>query len=260
MQSGFTGREWAAGLVFGLLMLAALLEGEPGGLIILAAIALLYWNRRQEQTRVSRAGAEDRQERPANVEQVHSHALQAVRRAGLDPDTTQVLVVDIGLLSFRGDADPAIHRTVPVDDDSDYIQPFMQLRVPMSVNGRIKFEIVDNDGATVYIHEDFYQLQRGRNLVIPATRLPLHDERRMDGRWRVQVSADGTRIANYIFDWARTEDSSFRRHLSEDGEISSEMRALLAENRLQRLSLDELLAAQDDQAGQSARGGASQPR
>jgi hypothetical protein len=36
-----------------------------------------------------------------------------------------------------------------------------------------------------------------------------------------------------------------RRHVREDGELSNEVRAMMAENRLQRMSLDELLSDQD---------------
>jgi hypothetical protein len=48
-------------------------------------------------------------------------------------------------------------------------------------------------------------------------------------------------LAKYGFDWLDMERSDARRFVGEDGEINSEMRAVLAESRLQRMSLDELL-------------------
>ena len=184
--------------------------------------------------------------RPANVEQVHKHALQAVRRAGLNPDRIQVLPVDLGVLKFQGDENPVIHRSMPVPDDSDYIQPFVQLRVPVSAAGRIKFEVFDDGGQKIFAHEDKYQLERGRNLIIPATRLPIHDEQHMDGRWAVKISADGTLLAEHTFHWTEESSQEVRPAVSDDGEISNEMRAMLADSRLQNLSLDDLLAHQDE--------------
>jgi hypothetical protein len=196
-----------------------------------------------------------RRERPVNVDQVYPHALKAARAAGLNPDTVPVLPVDLGVMAYHGNTPPVIHRTVPVEDDCDYIQPFIQLRVPRVATGQIRFEIVDKNGKVVFIHEDSYQLKRGRNLIVPSARLPIHDEQEIDGAWELQVSGDNMMLAKYRFDWLDMKRSDAHRFVGEDGEINSEMRAVLAESRLQRMSLDELLIPQDDdlpaqQAGQ----------
>lgn len=199
--------------------------------------------------------------RPVNRETVHKHALTAVRLADRDPDRLPVLPVDIGLMVFKGDDDPVIHRTWPVDETSDYIQPFVQLRVPQVAVGRVRFEIVDRYHQPVFMHEDAYQLERGRNLVIPAARLPLHDEQNMTGRWRFNLYADGMLIARHEFTWEEAAPhnqpdgaTAERRALvGEDGEINTELRAVLVENRLGRMSLDELLEMHDeDDANQAA--------
>ena len=58
-------------------------------------------------------------------------------------------------------------------------------------------------------------------------------------------------LAVHDFGWQETATKAVRRNLTEDGEINSELRAALAENRLQKLSLDDLLADQDEEeAGQ----------
>jgi hypothetical protein len=188
--------------------------------------------------------------RPPSQEQVHRHALDAVRAAGRDPESLPVLPVDIGVLSFQGDNEPVIHREWSVYDDVDYIQPFVQLRLPQMATGRVRFEIIDADGERAFVHEDDYHLVRGRNLVIPATRLPVHDQQAMQGQWELRVYADNMLLASHEFEWQQTEvepRSALREHILEDGEISSELRAALAENRLQRMSLDELLAAQEEE-------------
>jgi len=38
-----------------------------------------------------------------------------------------------------------------------------------------------------------------------------------------------------------------RRHINADGELSNEIRVMMAENRLGKLSLDDLLAEQEDE-------------
>jgi hypothetical protein len=187
---------------------------------------------------------------PRQSDQVYTHALDAVRKAGLDASQIQVLPTDIGVMAFRGDQDPIIYRTQPVLDDIDYIQPFVQLRLPTKAVGRIRFEITDSDGQILFVHEDVHQLQRGRNLITPSARLPIHDAQAMQSSWELRVSADGTPLAVHQFSWQESESKAIRRHLTEDGEISNEMRAMMADNRLQRLSLDDLLGDQDQNQDQ----------
>ncbi len=182
------------------------------------------------------------------ADQVYAHALDAVRRAGLDPAETHVLPTDIGVMAFSGDQEPTIYRTRPVPDDVDYIQPFVQLRLPTRAHGRIRFEIVDSDNQVLFVHEEDHDFQRGRNLITPAARLPIHDAHAMQKGWQLRISADGMVIAEHDFQWQESTSRVIRRQLSEDGEINNEVRAMMAENRLQKLSLDELLADQDEES------------
>ena len=178
------------------------------------------------------------------ADQVYTHALDAVHAAGLDPTVTHVLPTDIGVMAFSSDQDPVIYRTRPVLDDVDYIQPFVQLRLPTRAVGRVRFEIVDSDGQVLFVHEDHHQLQHGRNLVTPSARLPIHDAHNMRGNWQLRISADGVLLAVHSFAWEESATKAIRRQLREDGELNNEVRAMLTESRLQKLSLDELLADQ----------------
>jgi hypothetical protein len=178
------------------------------------------------------------------ADQVYTHALDAVHAAGHDPTSTHVLPIDIGVMAFSSDQDPVIYRTRPVLDDIDYTQPFVQLKLPTRAVGRIRFEIVDSDGQVLFVHEDQHQLQRGRNLVTPSARLPIHDAHNMRGDWQLRISADGVLLAIHPFAWEESATKAIRRHLREDGELTNEVRAMLTENRLQKLSLDELLSDQ----------------
>ncbi len=267
-----TPREWVAAGLLGLLALGGIINGEPGMAVLMGILGAIYMYRQTESGRENDLENRDnwrrereyqrrdgdymhrremaQRARPANVDHIREHALDAVRRAGLNPDNVQVLPVDIGLLTFRGDESPVIHRTQPVLDDVDYVQPYVQLRVPVTATGIIKFEIFDDSGQKVYGHEDHYDLKRGRNLITPTTRLPVHDERAMDGRWQVQISGDGVRLATYQFRWEDSQDAEFRKHVRHDGEISSELQAFLDDSQVGQMSLDDLLGSQDDEANQ----------
>jgi hypothetical protein len=184
-----------------------------------------------------------------NIEKVYAHALQAVEQAGLNPDEISVLTTDVGVIAFSGDEEQTVYRTLPVMDNVDYIQPYVQLRLPQKAVGKIKFEILDSDGQRLFVWEEQHQLQRGRNLITPAARLPIHDAHPMHNRWKLRVSADGNLLAEHRFEWIESDSKRVRRHLTEDGEISNELRASLADNRLNKMSLDELLAQQDADDG-----------
>jgi hypothetical protein len=75
--------------------------------------------------------------------------------------------------------------------------------------------------------------------------------------WQLKVSADNVLLANHVFEWNMLDHAPIREHIQEDGEISAELRAAMAENRLQKMSLDELLADQDEEPPQAK---PSQPR
>jgi hypothetical protein len=223
--------------------------------LVFVGLGLFLLYRQFQQTQNNLGGEERRGRAPRwddsaaaeaqpRADQVYTHALDAVNAAGLDPNTTHVLPIDIGVMAFSADQDPMIFRTKPVLDDVDYIQPFVQLRLPTRAVGRVRFEIVDSDGQVLFVHEDHHQLQRGRNLVTPSARLPIHDAHNMRGDWQLRISADGVLLAVHRFSWEESATKAIRRQLREDGELTNEVRAMLAENRLQKLSLDELLSDQ----------------
>lgn len=176
----------------------------------------------------------------------YTHALKAARNAGINPDNSPVTPVDIGMMVLGDDGEAVIHRTTGIGDDVDYVQPFVQIRVPQKAYGRVKFEIVDSDGEFLFIHEDFHNLQAGLNLITPAARLPIHDAHHTRGTWKLRIHADSVLIAEHQFEWQEKPESTIRHQLSTDGEISNELRTMMQNNRLERLSLDDLLADQEE--------------
>jgi hypothetical protein len=250
-------------LAFILLMLAGVALLESSALVVLILLGLLFlvrqFDNQQIQSSVDNSSYEDSDygadyeygasgyepyaaNRQTQSDPVYRHALEAVQRAGHDPDNVQVLAVDIGVMAFKGSSEPAVYRTWSLPDDIDYVQPFVQLRLPSKATGRIKFEIVDSSGRVVFVHEDLHNLERGRNFVSPAARLPIHDENLTNGQWGMRVSADGVILADHRFEFSEAAEANIRRHIGEDGEINTELRAVMAESRLPKMSLDDLLS------------------
>jgi hypothetical protein len=251
-------------LAFILMLLGAVALLESSALVVLILLGLLFLVRQFDNNQLSNTfnttAYEDEYEldndeweevrqttRQVQSEPVYRHALEAVTRAGLNPDEIQVLPVDIGIMAFRDSQEPTVYRTWSIPDDVDYVQPFVQLRLPSKANGRIRFEILDGAGAPVFIHEDIHKLERGRNFISPASRLPIHDQREMDKGWQLRISADGVVLAMHKFEFAESSNAEIQRHIGEDGEINTELRAVMTESRLQRMSLDDLLSYQEDE-------------
>jgi hypothetical protein len=254
-------RQVAVGLLLLLIGLGAVSEGAFPALFMIALGAYLLWrqyennrgggwpeaeSRRYEGRPRYEETVYEREDAPAPREQVYAHALRAVEHAGLNPDEVKVLPVDMGLMGIRKGEDPVIYRK-SVLEDVDYIQPFVVLRLPMKATGRIKFEIIDGDGQVLFIHEDYYQLQKGRNPITPASRLPIRASMARMQDWQLRISADGMLLADHTFAWTESETTRLRRQIGQDGEINPQVREALSDHPIQQgsLSLDELLAYQD---------------
>lgn len=260
---------------FILAVLTFLALQEPGFLGILFLVGLLLFSRnllggntnqqRQQSRRQGRyrvevpASTRRREARPIREEnfeepvhvQEHSiypHALTAVQAAGKDPDDLAVLPVDLGFLVFK-DENRMIYKEAAIPDDIDYIQPYVELRIPKAANGKISFRIYNASNELIYAYSDQFTLERGRNLVTPSTRLPIHDQHDFSRFWRFEVAVGKTTIASHTFDWYDNEDHDDPL-VSADGELSSEIRAMLEESRLQQMSLDELLSYQESEEQQ----------
>ena len=70
---------------------------------------------------------------------------------------------------------------------------------------------------------------------------------------RMRVIADGVVIADHRFEYAEATGASIRRHIGEDGELNTEMRAVMTESRVPKMSLDDLLAYQGEEDERQSR-------
>jgi hypothetical protein len=187
---------------------------------------------------------------------MYTHALDAARAAGMTPENSFVLPIDIGVMAYERDGRRVIHRMLPLNSLTDYLQPFIQLRLAANAYGRLKFEIVDENDERLFVHEERHRFAQGVNFITPPSRLRVQPGDNA-ATWRLRVYADDSLIADHALLWEVGTSAVVRRNLLEDGEISPEIgaqvRTLLNQNRLTDISLDELLASQDDDSARAAR-------
>ncbi len=196
----------------------------------------------------SRAPIDD--DEPVREGRAYEHAQEAARRAGIDLTDARVYPLDIGVMAFHeGDA-PVVHRTAALAPEIDSVQPYLELYVPMRVEGTIRFEMRDSDGVVRFAHTVQRTLSRGANLITPPARLPIDAGMSLDGRWELRISANGIPIASHFLEWSARATSLIGQHLGADGEISPELTDLIAESQFAPLSLDELLSDQDSAEAQ----------
>lgn len=173
-------------------------------------------------------------------------ASMAMRRAGYDAGADYVQVADVGLLAYRQTDDPRLVRMGDVMSDTEYLRPFADLWVPHKARGVVRFELIDGAGRTRYADESRYNLEPGKNTLLPGTWLPLRDRQGDPGKWRLRVWASNTLLAVHTFGWEEVGASPLSPYIASDGELSPELRALLSNSPRESVSLSDLLSGQDE--------------
>jgi hypothetical protein len=134
-------------------------------------------------------------------------AVERARRRGslTNPDLT---LLDIGLITTHsGREGMVMRRTRSVSLDDDGVRPFITLHVqPESADRHalIRYEIIDQNGDTQYVHEMRTFLRDGEMNILADHHLRLYDnERRLGaGDWDLRVMIDGALVAAYSFTMA----------------------------------------------------------
>ncbi len=121
---------------------------------------------------------------------------RARRRSSFTPPGLTLL--DIGLIALVTSPDGSMimrrGRQVSLDDKG--VRPYITLNIdPQSAdrNATIRFEILDHNGQTQYVHEMKTFLRDGEMNILADTQLPLFDNDRLPGAgdWDLRVSVDG---------------------------------------------------------------------
>jgi hypothetical protein len=186
--------------------------------------------------------------RPTNERKVSytTQARNAMQRAGYQGGTSYVSVTDIGLLAYRNPDEPKLLRYGDVMVDTAYVRPFVELWLPYVARGPVRFELTDSQDRLRYADESQYELERGPNTLLPGTWLPLQDKTPGTGEWKLRVMAGSTLLAVHPFGWQAVGGGEIQRYAASDGEISPSLQQALHAHSQQPVSLDDLLAGQEE--------------
>jgi hypothetical protein len=149
----------------------------------------------------------DRSRSSLTMMRMSSEAREAVDRARRRGSLlgSSLTLLDIGLITSQsGREGMVMHRTRTVSKDDDGVRPFVTLHVqPESAEqtALIRFEMIDHNGQSQYIHEMRTYLRDGEMNILADHHLPLTGNELIAGAgdWDLRVSLNGTLIGAHAF-------------------------------------------------------------
>ncbi|MBA3872027.1 MAG: hypothetical protein H0X30_23010 [Anaerolineae bacterium] len=137
---------------------------------------------------------------PLSMMRMSAQAREASERARRRGSSAPpgLALLDIGLIALVTSPDGSMimrrGRQVSLDDKG--VRPYITLNIdPQSAdhNATVRFEIIDHNGQTQYVHEMKTFLRDGEMNILADTQLPLFDNERLAGAgdWDLRVSVDG---------------------------------------------------------------------
>ncbi len=138
----------------------------------------------------------------------------ASRGGALDPDLE---LLDIGLIALQSSrAGMSMQRSRSVSLDDDGLRPYITLKVdPVEADrhARVRFEVIDGAGNTVYIHEMKTYLRDGELNILPDHQMALdpEDDSIVTGDCDLRVYIDGELSGVLGFTLAPSVQNRFRR-------------------------------------------------
>jgi hypothetical protein len=204
----------------------------------LIALYVFYYGRQYQVTaqRLARS----------RIPAAHQAASTAMKRAGHTPKSSQPYLDDIGLLVYDGDESPEIARLNDIHTDSTHVRPFVVVNIPPvrsgGVHGILRFNLIDGSNNLRFTSRAQYALQTGPNFITPSTWLPLHDQP-LNDMWTLEVTIGQMLLGVHQFGWLPIGGQR-RAQFDGDGEIDLTTRRWLDLQGNERVSLDDLLADQ----------------
>jgi hypothetical protein len=160
----------------------------------------------------------DRSRSSLTAMRMSTEAREAVERAhrrGSNFDAGLTLL-DVGLITAQSNRDGMVmRRTRSVSLDDDGVRPFITLHVqPENAEqiAVIRFEIIDGNGATQYVHEMRTFLRDGEMNILADHQLPLAENASLQaGDWDLRVFIDGKLLGAHLFTLAPSLNNRFER-------------------------------------------------
>jgi hypothetical protein len=177
---------------------------------------------------------------------------RARRRGGTAAEGLTLL--DVGMITAQSSRDGmTMRRTRSVSLDDDGVRPFITLHVQPELaeqTARFRFEIIDGNGATQYVHEMRTFLRDGEMNILADHQLPLAESAALQsGDWDLRVFVDGKLLGAHMFTVAPSLNDRFRKFEQRDAQrnnLQDPGEAPDAKADEAPLSLEELLRSRSN--------------
>jgi hypothetical protein len=170
----------------------------------------------------------DRSRSSLTAMRMSAEAREAVERAHRRGSTFDagLTLLDVGLITAQSNRDGVVmRRTRSVSLDDDGVRPFITLHVqPENAEqiAVIRFEIIDGNGGTQYVHEMRTFLRDGEMNILADHQLPLASNAALQsGDWDLRVFIDGKLLGAHVFTLAPSLNNRFERLEQRDQQRSA---------------------------------------
>lgn len=186
-----------------------------------------------------------RRQRELLMEQISQEvAVRAMQRAGFDPLRHDFIPTDIGLVAYRTPESPKIMRYKPIMTDTRWLRPFVELAALRRLSLQIQIGILDSQGEAVFWEEKKTPLHE-KTRFLTNNWLPLEGYY-AGGRWSVVLYVNEQLAGLHRFEWVSIGENDILNQLHTDGEINEELQHAVRKGRFRKMTLDELLADQNE--------------
>jgi hypothetical protein len=152
-------------------------------------------------------------------QRVSAQAREAQERAKAHGgySTHGLTLMDTGLIALQSSYEGmAMRRARTISKDDDGVRPFITLNIEPEEadrNAVVRFEILNQYGDQIYIHEMKAYLRDGEMSIMADHHLPLAGNRNIDGTgdWDLRVSIDGNLVGIHNFTLAPSINERSRR-------------------------------------------------
>lgn len=174
-------------------------------------------------------------------------AERALAKVGRRSGAGGISLKDIGILTYDGGNQPKVSRTETIPALATHLRPFivLDLAILKGAHGLIQFDLVDATGQIRFTSNERYKLQPGENFITTSNWQPMGDED-PGGNWHLRVSIGDQPLAVHDFKITPDSGSQFRTYMRNDGEIDEWLAKAAKVTTTQEMSLDDLLADQEE--------------
>lgn len=182
------------------------------------------------------------------------------RGVSINPNLT---MIDVGLIaSMYGEDGLAMRRTRSISKDENGVRPFVTFQVdPQEAdrNAIVRFELIDQQGQSQYVHEMDVYLRDGEFNILADHHLPLADNDNITGMgdWDLRVQIDGKLVGIHSFTLSPSYEErqerlrgNRRQHYVMPKAPDGELREEKSTPKSQRVTLEDLLGEQNNDRAQ----------